>query len=81
MATEHKDAPDHQRWMYDADPFAARKAVDERQANAAQKKASSAAGAGPSKGGQTVSREFENAPEAKMAGALRDLVESSIKKV
>ena len=80
LAAEHKDAPDHQKWMYDADPFAARKAVDERQANAIRKK-EAFTGGDPSTGGKTVSREFENAPEARMAGSLRDLVESCIKKV
>ncbi|EPT05932.1 hypothetical protein FOMPIDRAFT_1026812 [Fomitopsis schrenkii] len=80
LAAERKDVPEHQNWMYDDDPFAARKAVDERQAKTAQKKEDSSTGGNTSKGGKTVSREFENAPEAKMAVSLRDLVESSIKK-
>lgn len=67
--------------MYDADPFAARKAVDERQATAAQKTASKAARAEDSSQLAQTSLEFANAPEAKMASALRDLVEDAVKKV
>lgn len=78
LATEHKTIPEHQAWMYDADPFAARKAVDERQAKAAQKATSQSTRV--ESGGQTSS-EFSNAPEAKMAGSLRDLVEDAVKKV
>ncbi|KAG2088237.1 P-loop containing nucleoside triphosphate hydrolase protein [Suillus cothurnatus] len=36
LSAEHKNAPEHMKWMYDADPFAARRAVDERQAKAAR---------------------------------------------
>ncbi|EMD42249.1 hypothetical protein CERSUDRAFT_110776 [Gelatoporia subvermispora B] len=83
LAAEHKNAPDHQAWMYDADPFAARKAVEERQAAAAKKreettKEASSSGAGGITG--STSPEFANAPEAKMASSLRDLVEDCIKK-
>ena len=38
LAAEHKNAPEHTKWMYDTDPFAARKEVDERQAKAAKKR-------------------------------------------
>lgn len=79
---QHKKIPEHQKWMYESDPFAARKAVDERQALAAKKKdenepSSSRPSAAPTK----ESIEFANAPEVKMASDHRDLVESSIKKV
>ncbi len=67
--------------MYDADPFAARKAVDERQAKATQRREDRATPSDkPNAAGQT-SPEFANAPEAKMASGLRDIVEQSIKKV
>ncbi|OSX67177.1 hypothetical protein POSPLADRAFT_1128023 [Postia placenta MAD-698-R-SB12] len=80
LSIEHKNAPEHQKWMYEADPFAARKAVEERQTRAAEKRDASAKGTdAPSRNAQT-SREFENAPEAKMASSLRELVEDSIKK-
>ena len=65
--------------MYDADPFAARKAVSERQEKAAKKKEE--AGSSKDKGQGGSSPEFANAPEAKMAGSLREIVEDSIKKV
>ncbi|CCL98140.1 uncharacterized protein FIBRA_00134 [Fibroporia radiculosa] len=79
LSAEHKNAPEHQKWMYDADPFAARKAVEERQAKAAQKAQASGREAQCSIVSQT-SGEFLNAPEAKMASSLRDVVEDSIKK-
>lgn len=63
--------------MYEADPFAARKAVAERQEKAAKKKETSS----NDKGQGGTSPEYANAPEAKMASSLRDLVEESIKKV
>jgi ATP-dependent RNA helicase DHX57 len=63
--------------MYEADPFAARKAVSERQEKAAKKKDD----ASSSKGQAGTSPEFANAPEARMASSLREIVEDSIKKV
>ncbi|TFK56866.1 P-loop containing nucleoside triphosphate hydrolase protein [Heliocybe sulcata] len=81
LATEHKTVPDHQKWMYNPDPFAAKKEVEERQAHAVQRReqrseVSSSVG---QRGGQ-VSSEFANAPEVRMAGSLREQVESCIKK-
>lgn len=64
--------------MYDLDPFAAKKEVQERQTRAADKRVASAvAAAAPKPSPQ--SREFERCPEVKMAPDLRDLVEDSIK--
>lgn len=80
LAAEQKGIPEHQKWMYDADPFAARKAVEERQAKAVQRREDSARGNAVEQKPQ-LSKEFENAPEAKMASALRDVVESAIKQV
>lgn len=64
--------------MYEADPFAARKAVTERQEKVAKQKEEASS---KSKDHGGTSPEFANAPEAKMAGGLRDLVEDSIRKV
>ncbi|EGO02407.1 hypothetical protein SERLA73DRAFT_120997 [Serpula lacrymans var. lacrymans S7.3] len=77
LAAEHKAAPEHQQWMYDTDPFAARKQVDERQAKAVQKRE-----AGASSGLQNAAgpNEFSRAPEVKMASSLRDLVEDAVKR-
>ena len=66
--------------MYDADPFAARKTVQERQEKAAKKKEES----GRSESGTKLashSPEYANAPEAKMATTLRDFVEEAVKQV
>ncbi|GBE77256.1 Putative DEAH-box ATP-dependent helicase [Sparassis crispa] len=79
LAAEHKNAPEHQKWMYDADPFAARKVVAERQAKVAQKKEESSQQA-QSFGGVRASTEFANAPEVKMAAAMRSFVEEAVKK-
>lgn len=80
LAAEHKNVPEHQKWMYDADPFAARREVDERQAKAAKKKEASNQGEGTSHSISAPSPEFVNAPEAKMASSLRDFVEDAVKK-
>jgi hypothetical protein len=62
--------------MYDADPFAGRQEVNERQAKAALKHENTGARtSGP------VSNEFSQIPEVKMATTLRELVEDAIKKV
>lgn len=80
LAEEHKKAPEHQKWMYEADPFAARKAVDDRQ-EAAAKKREQKSQPTTDRGVAKTSPEFANAPEAKMASGLRDLVEDCIKQV
>lgn len=69
--------------MYEVDPFAARKAVDERQATLAAKReaASKPIEERGNRSGSSSSSEFANAPEVKMSTALRDSVEQSIKKV
>ncbi|KAM5535888.1 hypothetical protein V8D89_010506 [Ganoderma adspersum] len=79
LATEHKAAPAHQSWMYEADPFAARKVVNERQEKAAQKKEEANRPEGHSRPIQQSS-EFGNAPEVKMASSLRDFIEDAVKK-
>lgn len=65
--------------MYDADPFTARKEVDERQAKAAKKKEEASA-VGSSSRSQPVSTEFAQSPEVRMAAGLRDMVEDAVKK-
>ena len=81
LVIEHKNAPEHTKWMYDADPFAARKEVDERQAKAAQKRQEANEDSATNLRSQLVSGEFSQAPEVKMANGLRELVEDTIKKV
>ncbi|KAL0068598.1 putative ATP-dependent RNA helicase ucp12 [Marasmius tenuissimus] len=82
LAVEHKNAPEHQKWMYDADPFAARKEVEDRQARAAEKRSGSSSKAEGSSRGTSggSSNEFSQAPEVRMATSLRESVEDAIKK-
>lgn len=81
LAAQHKAAPEHQKWMYDADPFAARKEVEERQAKVAQKKEEKVTVLQEDTHTSSVSPEFTRAPEVKMSSTLRDLVEDTVKKV
>jgi ATP-dependent RNA helicase DHX57 len=80
LAAEHKTAPSHQEWMYEADPFAARKSVEVRQEKAAKKKEEIQQAAT-----RPVSRiesdPFDNSPEVKLSTELRELVENAIKTV
>lgn len=80
LAAQHKAAPEHQKWMYDADPFAARKEVGERQAKAVQKKEEKVPGLQGDIHKSLISPEFTRAPEVKMSSTLRDLVEDTVKK-
>lgn len=66
--------------MYQADPFAARKEVDERQARAVQKSRETS-DSNTDLRSQPVSSEYSHAPEVKMASGLREMVEDTIKKV
>lgn len=99
LQAEKAAAPEHRAWEYAADPFAARKEVDERQARRKEKEAvrngdaasgsgtpaegSSRAGSGHSTpaavGGRGI--EWGRAPEVKMSGSLREMVEGTVKKV
>ncbi|THV01418.1 P-loop containing nucleoside triphosphate hydrolase protein [Dendrothele bispora CBS 962.96] len=83
LSEEHKKAPEHQKWMYDPDPFAARKEVDERQARAAEKRAEVAAAtsndARDNRKGRDAFNEFSKALPVRMATSLRDMVEELVK--
>lgn len=82
LAAEHKNAPEHMKWMYSADPFAARREVDDRQAKSAKKReepTETVDTRGPKD--LPASAEFSQAPEVKMASSLRELVEDAVKKV
>ncbi|KAI0308348.1 P-loop containing nucleoside triphosphate hydrolase protein [Multifurca ochricompacta] len=73
-------SPPHQSWMYEADPFAARKSVADRQVKAAKKKeeAQQAANA-PASAPDLDPDPFNNSPEVKLSTELRELVENAIK--
>ncbi|KAJ7631194.1 P-loop containing nucleoside triphosphate hydrolase protein [Roridomyces roridus] len=88
LAAEHKNAPEHQKWMYEADPFTARKDVDKRQEQAAKKREEVQVQPESSESVQTrapeprrpeASGQFAHAPEVRMASDLRDIAEEAIK--
>ena len=94
LAGEHKKALDHQAWMYSPDPFAAKKLVEERQEAAKKKReereaaqaeldidSQSSLGALQTKDVRVNTKEYEHAPEVRMASSLRELVETAINKV
>lgn len=83
LAAEHSNVPEHMKWMYEADPFAARKAVDERQAKAAQKRGQSSSDThtDSARGNSVVSGELSTVPEVRMATTLREQVEDAVKQV
>lgn len=80
LVSQHKAAPEHQRWMYDADPFAARKEVEERQAKATQKKEEKVTALQGDTHKSSIAPEFTQAPEVRMSSTLRGLVEDTVKK-
>ena len=64
--------------MYDPDPFASKKMVEQRQATAKRKIEKEQQGG---KALQSGSRESDQVPEARMATSMRDSVEKVIKEV
>ncbi|KAG8836392.1 hypothetical protein FRC17_003302 [Serendipita sp. 399] len=74
LAEEQKSAPEHLRWQYDPDPFAAKTAVEERQREAATRKEKANAGDDGDVG------VFDRNIEVKMGPNLRDTVQSALKK-
>lgn len=74
-------APQHLSWMYEPDPWAAKRSVENRQAKAATRKEEVAAAPVVSSEERKAAREFSGAVEVRMAPAMRDLVERCIKDV
>ena len=75
LAEEHRAAPEHKKWQYDPDPFAAKVTLEERQRRAAARRDK------PETEGESDLRIFDGDSDVRMATALRDQVESAIKKV
>ncbi|KIM31725.1 hypothetical protein M408DRAFT_317990 [Serendipita vermifera MAFF 305830] len=75
LAEEHRLAPDHLKWQYDPDPFAAKMAVEERQRKAKEKSEK------PLDADEVDLGVFDRGMEARMGSNLRDRVEATIKKV
>src|SRR5438445_2987348 len=80
LANEHKAIPEHKRWMYDADPFSAKKRL-EAQAVARKSRESQASTEDSARHKPSTSTLRSNYPEVLMATSLRELVEDSIKQV
>ncbi|KAF8808063.1 P-loop containing nucleoside triphosphate hydrolase protein [Phlegmacium glaucopus] len=80
LAAEHKAIPDHQKWMYEADPFLAQQEVKKRQAKAAERREEAVSNPSTVDVRKSASsNEFSQSPEVRMAGSLRELVEYAIK--
>lgn len=75
LAEEHRTIPEHKKWQYDPDPFAAKAALEERQRRAADKRGK------PETEEESDLRIFDGHSDVRMATTLRDQVESAIKKV
>ena len=65
--------------MYDADPFAARKSVVERQEKAAKKQEAQQSANAPTPNSRP--NIFDGSPEVKLSSELRGIVENAIKMV
>ena len=85
-------APEHQAWEWAADPFAAKKEVEERQKRKKEKEAikDGASTNGDGGSGRITStsitsgaggKPWDDVPEVKMAPVLREMVEGTVKKV
>ncbi|CAG7853684.1 DExH-box ATP-dependent RNA helicase DExH1 {ECO:0000305} {ECO:0000305} [Serendipita indica DSM 11827] len=75
LAEEHRKAPEHLKWQYDPDPFAAKAAVEERQRKAAAKREKA------DDPDELDLGSFDRGVEVRMGTKLRDAVESAVKKV
>ena len=89
LTSEKAAAPEHQAWEWAADPFAAKKEVEERQRRRREKEAvHEAEGDAPGSSGNLVGgggggggRAWEGVPEVRMAPRLREMVEGTVRKV
>lgn len=78
LAEEHRLIPEHRKWMYDPDPFAAKAAVEERQRVAANRRLKEQKEETEEEGDMRI---FDQAIEVRMATSLREMVEAAVKKV
>ncbi|WVQ98990.1 hypothetical protein IAU59_006122 [Kwoniella sp. CBS 9459] len=99
LTAEKAAAPAHRAWEYNADPFAAKKEVEDRQTKKKDKEVAVkeaeengfGGGGGSGKSGRGTpakeankgggGREWERAPEVKMASSLREMVEGTVRKM
>lgn len=93
LTSEKAIAPQHQAWEWAADPFVAKKEVEERQKRRKEKEAvgngipEGSDGRGTPNGSRNtgsvggVGKVWEGVPEVRMAPALREMVEGTVRKV
>lgn len=82
LEKEYKTCPEHLKWQYEVDPFAAKRAVEQRQEDASRKKIAEERNlSSGSPQLHSESKEFEKAPEVRMASSMRERVEDVIKEV
>lgn len=102
LTAEKAVAPAHRAWEWSADPFAAKKEVEERQGKKKEKEAvreglgvgevnGAGSGSGSGRGTPMMNghghghghggRQWEEAPEVRMAPGLREMVEGTVRKV
>jgi ATP-dependent RNA helicase DHX57 len=79
LEKDHKTCPDHLKWQYEADPFAAKRMVEQRQEVASRKKIAEQATGHLQD--HSRSKEYEKAPEVRMASSMRERVEDVVKEV
>jgi hypothetical protein len=94
LLADKSSAPEHRDWEWAANPFAAKHEVEARQKKRADKVEAvangrsggtdSRGGSGrstPAQDGSRGGKQWEDAPEVRMAPALREMVEGTVKKV
>ncbi|ODN98303.1 ATP-dependent RNA helicase A [Cryptococcus wingfieldii CBS 7118] len=95
LTADKAASPPHRAWEFNPDPFAAKKEVSDRQNKRQEKEeektkaAESGSGAGSGRNTPAVRQEakggrgaaWDNAPEVKMAAALREMVEGTVRKM
>jgi len=95
LTAEKAAAPSHQDWQWDSDPFKAKHEVEARQGKKKAKdeqiqaqangSSSTEASGRSTPAGRSVNggggKQWEEAPEVRMAPGLRDLVEGTVRKV
>ena len=81
LASEHRNVEEHRKWMYESDPFDAKKEVERRQAAAQKAREAPTSGSQLGEIPKPNSKGSSGYPEVVMATSLRELVEDAIKEV
>ena len=96
LTAEKAATPPHRAWEWNSDPFVAKKEVEDRQSKKKDKEKAAEEANGESASGRSTprpngvngsvgagggGREWENAPEVRMAPTLRESVEGTVRRV